>query len=201
MKENENISEERKKGLKTEIGLKKDDYQTSPKIWPFSASVARKMLYSAVEKGGIENKQDEDTGRYELRVHSTRKFFRTSCQLSDDVRNALLGHFGKLDRSYTRIMETDRPEKECKEKMSNLEFFREGEEIGEELKRQLRISQFEDLRLIAESAGLSEQKIEALERKAKMLQQLRKAGFDTDENPPEGYGCSEQTVRHGEGAI
>jgi len=56
------------------------------------------------------------------------------------------------------------------------------------VKKRTRISQFGDLRLIAESTGLSEQKIEALERKARRLQKLREAVFDTDEALPEGVG-------------
>lgn len=125
------LSEEERKELKKELEDKKDDYQTNEKIWPFSQNNAREILYGAIEKAGIENGEDRQTGRKKLHPHSCRKFYESNSQLSRDVRKTLLGHKTELDNSYSRLIETGEAKKEYKEKMHNLMFFETARDIPE----------------------------------------------------------------------
>jgi len=72
------------------------------KIWDFASSTARRVLATALKKAGL-NTRDRSTGRYEIHVHSTRKFFRSNCGLDDGLVHALMGHEGYLDDSYLRL--------------------------------------------------------------------------------------------------
>jgi len=77
------------------------------RVWDFSESTAREMLYSALEKSGM-NDRDPRTHRYKIHVHSTRKFFKTNCGLEEADTHLLMGHAGGyLDSSYHRREEED----------------------------------------------------------------------------------------------
>ncbi|KXA89365.1 hypothetical protein AKJ61_03065 [candidate division MSBL1 archaeon SCGC-AAA259B11] len=186
--EKEKLSEEEQKQKKKELTQKRNAYQNSSRVWSISKSTVSTILTGAFKKAGLEEK-DRRTGRSKIHTHSTRKYFRTNCQLSEDVRNYLLGHSSELDKSYLRLKESGiDPAEECLDNMRNLMFFEPKAVLTEQMKKEQRETRLEDLKLIAEAVGVSDTKIEAMQDKVVKLQKLRDVGFDTDEALPKDVG-------------
>ena len=78
----------------------------SPLIFPFSHPTASMMLYGALDKAGLAQR-DHRTGRRVYHIHSLRKFFRTQIGLDLDTTNALMGHSQYLDSAYLRQEHND----------------------------------------------------------------------------------------------
>jgi integrase len=73
------------------------------RLFPFSAQVARVIWMNAVTNSNLHS-VDEVTGRSQLHIHQTRKFFRSQLALSCpvDITEALMGHEGYLTGAYRR---------------------------------------------------------------------------------------------------
>lgn len=75
-------------------------YGDNKKVWDYSHSTAQSMWVRALEKVGLDEK---DNGRYIYHIHTLRKFFRTNwSSTNEDVRKALMGHLTGLDKAYWR---------------------------------------------------------------------------------------------------
>jgi len=76
------------------------------KIFPVTSGAVYKLWYRALEKAGLDMR-DEDTGRRKFTPHSLRRFFRSqlSAKIPVDYIEALMGHGGYLTESYRRIPE------------------------------------------------------------------------------------------------
>lgn len=107
-----------RKGKKNAAGM---DYDSTNNVFPFTPQTGREMLYTALDKAGLD-KRDRTSGRREIHTHSTRKFFRSHCGLDEALTHAIMGHREYLDRSYLRI-DPDRAAREFKENMENLKLF------------------------------------------------------------------------------
>lgn len=187
----EHLTDDEKKELKEDLEGKKDDYQQSEKIWPFSQNNARQILYRAIEKAGVENGKDKQTGRKKLHPHSTRKFFESNSQLSQEVRKTLLGHQTELDNAYSRLIETGKATEEYSEKMHNLMFFQtakdmpkvrdeldERKEEQEALKKHIKDLRNELDRIsgnYAEFKKKYENEVDSLRKEKRDIQQIKKA--------------------------
>ena len=118
-------------GKETSSGV---SYENSSEVFPFSSQNARQMLYNALDRAGLDER-DRNTGRRKIHTHSTRKFFRSNCRLGEALTHAIMGHRKYLDQSYLR-MDPDRAAREFKENMKNLELFgsNENEKVSKKLK-------------------------------------------------------------------
>lgn len=80
----------------------------NPRLFPFTSRTATKMLNNALERCGL-TRRDPTTDRYEIHVHSFRKYFKTNLMRSGNgnaefVSEALMGHEGGyLANSYMRV--------------------------------------------------------------------------------------------------
>jgi len=112
-------------------------YDDTDEIFPFTQQTAREMLYNALEKSGLDDR-DRNTFRRKLHTHSTRKYFRSNCGLDEALTHAIMGHREYLDRSYLRI-NPERAAEEFKQNMENLQVlgtqFSKGKEENEEVKQ------------------------------------------------------------------
>lgn len=141
-----------RKGKKTSSGL---SYDETDKVFPFSNQNARQILYSALERAGLDSR-DRNTGRREIHTHSTRKFFRSNCRLGEALTHAIMGHREYLDQSYLRV-DPDRAAREFQKNMDNLKIF-EGEERNETSKEM----KVKALKSILEERGISEDDLDEL---------------------------------------
>ena len=84
-------------------GLGKTKRVEDPRLFPFSQGVAEQMWYTAIEKAGL-NMKDEATGRYKLHLHMLRKWFLSQAKIAapENVVEAWAGHSGYLDDAYRR---------------------------------------------------------------------------------------------------
>jgi len=84
-------------------GLGKTKRVQDPRLFPFSHAVAEQMWYTAIEKAGL-NMKDEATGRYKLHVHMLRKWFLSQAKIAapENIVEAWAGHSGYLDDAYRR---------------------------------------------------------------------------------------------------
>lgn len=99
-------------------------YDDEPRLFPIIGNTAREALVSALRRIGLDERDDESK-RYVIHLHSTRKFFRSNCGLDDALTHALMGHSGYLDRSYLRT-DPDRAGREFRKIAEpNLTFFKE----------------------------------------------------------------------------
>ncbi len=115
-----------RKGKKTSSGK---SYDNTELVFPFTQQTAREMLYNALEKTGLDER-DRNTGRRKIHTHSTRKFFRSNCGLGEALTHAIMGHREYLDGSYLRV-NPDRAGEEFKENMENLKLFESVEDVGD----------------------------------------------------------------------
>lgn len=97
-------------------------YDKTDKVFPFTQQTARQMLYTALERAGLDSK-DRETGRRRIHTHSTRKFFRSNCRLGEALTHAIMGHREYLDSSYLRI-DPDSAAREFRDIMDNLQLFK-----------------------------------------------------------------------------
>lgn len=158
-----------KKALKNKTGKnynirKGDQIFDSELVWPIASTTVRKMLARALEKTNLGSR-DGMTNRYQIHVHSTRKFFRSNCGLDDALSHALMGHRGYLDKSYLR---TD-PEKAGNDykftSMSRLAIFEK--HIDKATQIEMKMRELQDLgvdiskihRAIEENPELSEEEV------------------------------------------
>ncbi|KXB04911.1 hypothetical protein AKJ50_01910 [candidate division MSBL1 archaeon SCGC-AAA382A13] len=141
-----------REGKKNSAGV---SYDETSKVFPFTQQTARKMLYSASERAGLDMK-DRNTGRREIHTHSTRKFFRSNCGLGEALTHAIMGHREYLDQSYLRV-DPDRAAKEFKKNMGNLKIF-ESEE-NEEITTKLKVRA---LKTMLEEKGVSNEEMDEL---------------------------------------
>ncbi len=143
-----------REGKKNSAGV---SYDETDKVFPFTQQTARKMLYSALERAGLDER-DRSTGRRKIHTHSTRKFFRSNCMLGESLTHAIMGHREYLDRSYLRI-DPSRAAREFKDNVDNLEIFEsEGEE---EISKKLK---FGSLKSKLEESGITEEDLDELGR-------------------------------------
>ncbi len=147
-----------REGKNTSAGV---SYDETEEVFPFSAQNARQMLYSALERAGLDSR-DRNTGRRKIHTHSTRKFFRSNCRLGEALTHAIMGHREYLDQSYLRV-DPQQQKKKKKKSMDNLKLFES--EKKEEISNELKASA---LKSILEERGISE---EDLGKLGKLLDQ------------------------------
>lgn len=143
-----------REGKKNAAGV---SYDETEEVFPFTQQTARQMLYSALERAGLDER-DRETGRRKIHTHSTRKFFRSNCRLGEALTHAIMGHREYLDQSYLRVDPT-RAAREFKENMNHLKIFESEEE--EEISTELKASA---LKSMLEERGISEEDLGELGR-------------------------------------
>jgi len=85
-------------------GKSKEREDTSDLVFPFSPNVANQMFENAVTNAGLMTK-DERTGRSQIHLHMTRKFFISQAALlasSKEIPETLAGHGGNMTAAYRR---------------------------------------------------------------------------------------------------
>lgn len=84
-------------------GRAKKKSSEDQRIFPFTDQVVTEFWTRAVEKAGLLS-YDRSTGRAQIHVHQTRKFFisQLSLAVSKEVPETLAGHSGYLTGSYRR---------------------------------------------------------------------------------------------------
>jgi integrase len=84
-------------------GIHGDKPKDDPRIFPVCESLFRHTLLGLLKKTGLTKKSPE-TGRFEIHVHSFRKFFLSQCKLEIPVTiaEAFAGHRQYLDEAYSR---------------------------------------------------------------------------------------------------
>jgi len=119
------------------------------RIWNFGESTAREILWEALRRAGLDER-DPRTKRRRIHIHSTRKFFRSNCGLPDALVHALMGHEGYLDNSYLRT-DPERAGEEYKQiAIPRLTIF----------ERSTSADKLEILKLIAKSLGVTNDDVE-----------------------------------------
>ncbi len=142
------LTEEAKVAMEDYLEWSKDketssgvSYAETSEVFPFSSQHARQMLYNALDRAGLDER-DRNTGRRKIHTHSTRKFFRSNCRLGEALTHAIMGHRKYLDQSYLR-MDPDRAAREFKENMDNLELFESSED--KDVSKKLKINTLKSL--------------------------------------------------------
>jgi integrase len=81
--------------------------ENDDRLFPFSISVARKMLMTPIRRAGFTERTE--TGINKLHVHSTRKFFRTwfGKAAGADAAETILGHSPGLTANYRLLPEAE----------------------------------------------------------------------------------------------
>lgn len=97
-------------------------YDDTDELFPFTQQTARQILYNALERAGLDDR-DRTTDRRKIHTHSTRKFFRSNCGLDEALTHAIMGHREYLDRSYLRV-NPERAAAKFKNNMQNIEVLR-----------------------------------------------------------------------------
>lgn len=84
--------------------IKKDI--SDDRIFPFAWATAWQMWYRLLRKSGFD-KKDESTNRYEVHIHTLRKFMinRLKGVIRIDAVEQLVGHEGYLSRAYRDLTE------------------------------------------------------------------------------------------------
>jgi integrase len=84
-------------------GITNEKKTDDDRLFPFSLENFREAWNGALIKAGLMHK-DNSTGRSQIRIQGTRKFFRSQLALSCpvDIVEALMGHQGYLTEAYRR---------------------------------------------------------------------------------------------------
>ena len=128
-------------------GIHGDKPKNDPRIFPVCESLFRHTLLILLKKTGL-TKRSPETGRYEIHVHSFRKFFLSQMKLDIPVpiAEAFAGHSQYLDGSYRRYSREQLAEY-YKKGMQRLMVFENKDisEITEEMnKKEERIRELEE---------------------------------------------------------
>jgi integrase len=85
-------------------GMSKEKKTDDKRVFPFTSSVVKFAWTNTLKKAGVHS-LDEETGREQIHVHMTRKFFRSQLALKvpRDIVEALMGHSTYLSDAYRRF--------------------------------------------------------------------------------------------------
>lgn len=84
-------------------GIHGDKAKDDPRIFPVCESLFRHTLLKLLKKTGL-TKRSPETGRYEIHVHSFRKYFlsQMKTEIPATIAEAFAGHSQYLDKAYRR---------------------------------------------------------------------------------------------------
>lgn len=183
--EKENLSEEEQRKRKRSLKKRSGKFSETDKIWPIKRRTAYDILNRALEKAGLDER-DNETNRRKIHFHSARKFYKTNLKsdnMNEDIVEYLLGHLSGIRGVYSKYEETDIPKEKYEEHSHKLKILSPDAEAVEEiekLKEEERKGRWKDFKLFLKSAGVLEEKIQEYERKFKRFQELRETGMISD---------------------